>query len=323
MNIRKVKAVLVAGSFAAGALLGGCGTDTSTVQAPKETEVVTTVSSNAVPATQGAESKAAQADAASKECASQATAIYRRFANIADNAESWIGKSGPKDSLATVNLFGDLQDQINLLRQLSEREPDSLGVHELLGEAAFQLAAMIKPFEAHLKQSTHASKRTIDSEEELRELSEKIFKRAASLNSASAYPYDRLARLRLMETGKINDPKLAVYLVQSVARDPSSPMSIRFLVVVMTNVPLLSDSSDCLALSSLFGQLKGEARKELKEMIPFVRNELREAMDLSEQIARNGYVSSETQRSIRELAELEGFLRGILGDNSIGFSSFR
>jgi len=295
MTTGRAKTVLVAGLIAMNCLLGGFGTDTFT----------------------------ARADAASKESANEATAIFQHFADIANNAESWIGKSEPKDSEATVNLFGNLQDQINLLRKLSEQEPDSVTVHEFLGEAAFQLAAMVKPFEAHLQQSMCAKKRKIESEERLRGLSENSFKRAASLNSTSPFPYDRLARLRVMETNKIDDPVLAVYLVESVARDPSSPMSIRFLVIVMTNIPLLSDASCHLTLSRLFGQLKGEARKELQEMIPFVKNELREAMDLSEQIARNGHVSSDTQRSIRELAELVGFLRGVLGDNSIGFSSYR
>jgi len=322
MTTQRAKAVLVAGLIAMGSLLGGCGTDTSNVQAPKKT-VDVAASSNSVSSPQQADSKSAQSDAASKDCGSKATAIYQRFNDIGKNAESWIGKNEPKDSLATVNFFSDLQDQINLLRQLSQQEPDSVTVHELLGEAAFQLAAMIKPFEAHLKQSAHASKRTIESEEGLRGLSERAFKRAASLNSTSPYPYDRLARLRVMETGKINDPKLAVYLVQSVARDPSSPMSIKFLVAVMTNVPLLSDSKDFLALTRLFGQLKGEARKELQETIPFVKNELREAMNLSERNAIYRHIDLDTQRTIRELAELEGFLRGVLGDNSIGFSSFR
>jgi len=321
MTTARTKIVLVTGVAAMSGLLAGCGKDVSTVPAPKQTQV-TPVSPNAESDHPNVDSEAVHKDNVSISDAKKAAAIYQQFADIAKKAEPWAGKSEPLDSEATVNLFGDLQDQINLLQQLCERSPTASIAHEVLGEAAYELAIAIKPCEAHLKQSPHYSKRSIDSEERLRGLSERAFKRAAALESTNPYPYDRLARLRVMETGKLDDPLLAVYLIQSVSRDTSSPMSIKLLVTVMTKIPLLSDSDYYLKLTLLFRQLKGEAREELKKTIPFVKNELREMMNLSERTAFYGHIDYSTQRAIRELAELDGFLHSVLGDNTIGFPPY-
>jgi len=244
---------------------------------------------------------------------SEAIEVYRQFVDLAEpilmNQNLAKTDEEVQEYIRTVvAMDACLQKE----QELAEGAPSSALIHELLGETAFQFADIQETLSKMEKVSVPLAKSTIAAKSQLKSIAQNAFQQSLVLDSGRSNPHDRLARIRFATTRDYSDLELARHLIASINNNPNSPQSICLLILVLTMSDLLQSSSNYQVVHRTLMSTRGEARKELKKGHEFVKNELKELMNLSRQIAENGFIDRSVQREFNKLTELHALLQGLI-----------
>ena len=198
------------------------------------------------------------------------------------------------------------------LEKIALNAPDCTVAHEAVAEIAFELALIM---EGNIKSESAAAgfgallPYTIDS---LRDTAWKTFRKAASQGSQNAYTYDRLARLKLIKTGRWEDTELVENILESMRLAPENGMSIRMLVLALLNSSFINSGAFDNELVRVLPMQQGNAKAELERSLDFLEGEWEVGQKHAERAAILGYIDVGSQREMMRNAKLKGMLRAAL-----------
>lgn len=209
----------------------------------------------------------------------------------------------------------DLQKEIVAI---ADRTDSSLLSQQLLGELAYFYFIARKTMHDTPALASVPMGQELLSIESIKSTSKRAFEKSISLApDFVSLPYDRLARLALFGGGSSDAGQVAENLLMSIKNDPSSPLSIDPLVLVLMDTAIVDNSHNYQYIFETLRTVRGDALDELKASQESVQSEIRELMVLSERSAILGWVDEETQSRLRHLYSVNALIQGVVAPGQI------
>ncbi len=248
--------------------------------------------------------------------------IYEAFSSGADRLLLIeileLGKplSDPADLRKAVEA---IDDQVRTAAKFVDRSGGTFLSLQLLGEMAyFQLNIRVS-IGQHPQLSAIPLRDDLLSLDSLkaicRQAFEKSIKQWPDIVSA---PYDRLARLSLIENPNVNANEVANMLLISIKNEPSSARSIGLLIQALVDTDLIDDLQNYQYIFGILKGVNGDALAEVKSGSERIQREIAELKILSEKNAILGWIDRDTQSRLKHLVDVDVLLRGSFGSVKIG-----
>ena len=201
--------------------------------------------------------------------------------------------------------------QLRKATSFVNRSGGTLISQQLLGEMAYFLVNVRISIVEHPQLSAIPLSDEILSLESIKATCIQSFEKSiAEAPNVVSTPYDRLARLAIINNPNANAVDVANLLLNSVKNDPSSAMSIGLLIQLIVDTNLINDTGNYQYVFKILRTVKGDALIAVKTARERVQDEIGDLKSLSERSAILGWVDEETQSRLMHLFDVDVLLQG-------------
>ena len=255
----------------------------------------------------------------------RASQIVERFqAIIHERMIAFQSNNAPRVNGVFAKNFQSLQTLLDELVEITVEAPESSIAQEFMGEAAYQFAIYKDATSTRKNGSPGDTTAKITPGWKLRRDASVAFEKSLQLDSKRSLSHDRLARLRIEETGDLSDAVVLDHLLSSIRNDASSPLSIRQLLSVLSQTDVLSDSGQGEKINLVLRNVEGKARDEVLDVVAELgQQSQQEKAVLSEKTANPGHTTTAAIEALDlKIAELELIRMRYMPRQRRGFGGF-
>ncbi len=202
--------------------------------------------------------------------------------------------------------------------EVASRFPASVTNQQTLGEVAYSYLVICVAMREIPSLSVPLSQSYLLTIGQVKEVAERAFQQCITIapDKVSA-PYNRLARMMLLEHGMVAATEATENLLKAMYRNPSSPDGIDVLVKLLMDTQIIDDLENYRFVFKALKQLEWEALEELKSQQQRVQKIIRESLALSEEYAILGRIDHKLQSRLSHRYDVNVLIQGVVAPGVI------